>query len=337
MRKVPLQAFHSKAFQRPPWLGFSARLPTRTAARKKQKNMQNAAVLEKMRIATTCVFVLAAASVVYLRAAQRKKKNARGGAAHSAGKKKGKRSFKLARQHKRESKNRKKRERQKLGGYVNSEKREAFKQRCEEIYACLQAKAALPQKLSPAQRKSLGRFYNAAYQGEVDHESLNEVGLVKAYTIDKFVDRANKTCLALLNTVEAARARRADHCPLATLARQANKAGSPLRVACIGGGPGNDAAGFAVFNHVVLKAHKVELCVYDFSPKWQSVCETLGEILASKDENEDETNTKTASVDLSFELADLRDGVDSAVNRLLVERCPDVDVFILSHCVHESG
>ena len=46
-----------------------------------------------------------------------------------------------------------------------------------------------------------------------------------------------------------------------------------VRVASVGGGPGNDMAGFLIFNHLLLRAGRVDATVYDFSPSWQPLVE----------------------------------------------------------------
>jgi hypothetical protein len=113
-----------------------------------------------------------------------------------------------------------------------------------------------------------------------------------------------------------------------------------LRVTSIGGGPGNDAVGFAVFNAMQIRHRRVRLEVYDFAACWQPMCESIAGALCSgsaaftQAANAHERSNSSASgqspqseeeaadISMVFALADLKEPPDSEVNTQLMNSCP---------------
>ena len=196
-----------------------------------------------------------------------------------------------------------------------------------------------------AREKCLSAFYHQAYKGEVD--SVVVASAVEAYVEDKFERRVDTTCCLL----HAAR--------LAGFKFRSTRGG--VRVASIGGGPGNDATGFVVYTQQQPASHSlptpthIDITVFDFCASWAPIVHSVSNALKAYESLHTQTNagrigrdearpnkissdagTAKAKVTLDFQLADLKADKSSTINEALLEAVPRTDVFLFSNVCHET-
>eukprot|EP00929_Paragymnodinium_shiwhaense_P104030 TRINITY_DN67965_c0_g1_i2.p1 TRINITY_DN67965_c0_g1~~TRINITY_DN67965_c0_g1_i2.p1 ORF type:complete len:297 (+),score=56.46 TRINITY_DN67965_c0_g1_i2:77-892(+) len=119
--------------------------------------------------------------------------------------------------------------------------------------------------------KALGEFLIHAENASVDGSVLAAGGrqMACAYMCDKFEDRVDQMAAAAVQAWQLA-----DLAEDAQLqARLRTMHSDSLRVASLGGGPGNDAAGFGLFASEVLSTQRIALDTFDLSAVWQPFCE----------------------------------------------------------------
>ncbi len=180
-------------------------------------------------------------------------------------------------------------------------------------------------------------------------------GADKTRTQGDFV-AANELKAQLDDAVRAAAATGAD--------AAASTAGSlpPIRIASLGGGPGNDALGFLLFAVLcgtsaskapVVGAAKtthpdfhrrLKVTVYDFCRGWEDIVKQVGAALPAVmsgiiDENTSESSRPPPPPPYSLEFAvcDLQQPPSSAKNADVMRGASEVDLTICSFCCHESG
>lgn len=181
---------------------------------------------------------------------------------------------------------------------------------------------------------ALHSFLRHAVAGDVREQHITEAA-AHAYAVDKWMSRCDKMCCALLCLAE-----RCQHWPN----REARRA--TLKVASIGGGPGNDAFGAFVFAALCpgQPFRRVEATVYDFSLRWQPLCEATADasVLQNVAQLLAQGQTPLLDLALSFRLCDLRRDGSAEVNQHVMESAyaadaaHAVDVFLFSHVVRES-
>ena len=175
---------------------------------------------------------------------------------------------------------------------------------------------------SLSSQRSLKAFFNSAVQGNVSEHDIS--GIEQAYTLDKFASRADEAASLLMAT----------RCHGAVASEA-----FPLRVASIGGGPGNDAFGVSVFCSVLAQegvaVGDVEVVVYDFAEGWRGVVEALDVALRGVEEAPAGTAPLVPTA-FSFELCDLRKRADEDVNTHLCANAAGFDYFLFCYCLHES-
>jgi hypothetical protein len=207
-----------------------------------------------------------------------------------------------------------------------------------------------------AREKTLSAFYHQAYKGEVDAHVV--ACAAEAYVGDKFERRVDSTCCLL----HAARLSGFGVPPAATLRRRR------VRVASIGGGPGNDAVGYVLYNRQqprpggLLPPTRIDVTVFDFCPEWEPIVRSVGTALAATGHAASQylggnasdqswfreasqrnasaaggaLSTSLLDVRFDFRLADLTAHTSSAVNTSLLQAVPDTDVFLFSNVCHET-
>ncbi|CAK0873570.1 unnamed protein product [Prorocentrum cordatum] len=186
---------------------------------------------------------------------------------------------------------------------------------------------------SSSEKKALRQFFVKAVKEDVSETHVTSE-VARPYALDKWAARCDKQCCALLSLADSAR------WPHAEL-------GDTLRVASVGGGPGNDAYGTFVFATLLRRWCKVEAAVFDFSSAWQPLCDAIAEpsvladcalLLAGEinDRAGDQESRVPCEYTLGFHLADLRAPASAAVNEKLLEAAPDMDLFLFSFVVRES-
>ena len=138
---------------------------------------------------------------------------------------------------------------------------------------------------SRASEDALRRFYNQAYSTGVDEGVVTAA--VEAYLADKFEGRVDIACRALFAAEMAGfkiRRRNRSNGSNGSVGLVEDWRGEPVRVASVGGGPGNDAVGFAVYAALknqegegegggegegeVTSFPLIDVVVYDFCAAW---------------------------------------------------------------------
>ncbi|KAG2393370.1 hypothetical protein C9374_006901 [Naegleria lovaniensis] len=102
-----------------------------------------------------------------------------------------------------------------------------------------------------------------------------------------------------------------------------------IRIASIGGGPGNDSAAFVVLKETLLaklfeKGVLIESDLFDLEKNWKNYLEKLQEI--SKD-----------SLILNFNRCDVTKSLENSLNRALKDRISDYDIFLFSYVCNETS
>ncbi|KAJ9471433.1 hypothetical protein DIPPA_05220 [Diplonema papillatum] len=181
------------------------------------------------------------------------------------------------------------------------------------------------------EEKLLKQFYNNAIRASISQSNVD--GVEMAYALDKFASRADQACCLLL---------KADQ-----LLQEKSEAGAPgfppmgsaVSIACVGGGPANDAFGFFLFNAIRNLELKMTATVYDFAPGWQVVVDLLSKSLNDPDvlrvlQPPEGNGARPA---LSFQLCDLQKDPSDPVNQSIVSAAPHTQFFIFSYSLHESS
>ena len=138
-----------------------------------------------------------------------------------------------------------------------------------------------------------------------------------------------------------------------------------MRVASIGGGPGNDAVGFVVYNRQQPRPQalptRVDVTVFDFCAEWEPIVRSVGAALAATDDafphlephleisardtswfreapnikqaDADQADTPSRLLDIGFDfrLADLTAPAFSSVNAALLAAVPRTSIFLFSN------
>eukprot|EP01061_Rhynchopus_euleeides_P003794 TRINITY_DN13066_c0_g1_i1.p1 TRINITY_DN13066_c0_g1~~TRINITY_DN13066_c0_g1_i1.p1 ORF type:complete len:405 (+),score=141.15 TRINITY_DN13066_c0_g1_i1:55-1215(+) len=180
------------------------------------------------------------------------------------------------------------------------------------------------------EQRHLKRFFVSAIQARVTASHIE--GLENAYAIDKFASRADEAACLLLSTTP--------HGALPQLPPAGVLPEAPvIRVASIGGGPGNDALGFSVFANIFGEQHgwcqavEVDSTVYDFAPGWGNVVEKLD---AALQDASVASLIPLARTRFSFELCDLQHNAGEPTNAALMGAVPTFHYFMFCYCLHES-
>lgn len=102
-----------------------------------------------------------------------------------------------------------------------------------------------------------------------------------------------------------------------------------LRIASLGGGPGNDGAAFVVLKETLLsklfeKGTIIESDLYDLEKNWKNYLEKLQEI------------TKDSLV-LNFNRCDVTKSLENSLNRALKDRIVEYDIFLFSYVCNETS
>ncbi|EFC49822.1 predicted protein [Naegleria gruberi] len=102
-----------------------------------------------------------------------------------------------------------------------------------------------------------------------------------------------------------------------------------LRVASIGGGPGNDSAAFVVLresmlNKIFEKGSEISCDLYDLEKNWKNYLPRLQEL--TKD-----------SLRLDFNRCDVTKGLENSLNRALKDRVQHYDIFLFSYVCNETS
>jgi len=242
-----------------------------------------------------------------------------------------------------------------------------------------------------AREDALHAFYDQAYHAGVYEDVV--AAAADAYIADKFEGRVDTACRCLLAAQLAGFTVRKggdcshtagnadDNSSTAASSRAYVVKGSSSRsdksnggdnrrvcVASVGGGPGNDAVGFAVFNGLSAAPFAaVDMVVYDFCDAWRPLVEQVGAALGSPDANPEEEVARrkivghvaeesaqlgngsskrygadriaSATVELSlrFSLADLTASASAEVNAPLLDAAAATDLFLFCYVCHESN
>ena len=102
-----------------------------------------------------------------------------------------------------------------------------------------------------------------------------------------------------------------------------------LRVASIGGGPGNDSAAFVVLRENVLskifdKGITIDCDLYDLEKNWKNYLTRLQELT-------------TGILNLDFNRCDVTKNFNSSLNRVLKGRVTNYDMFLFSYVCNETS
>jgi len=262
----------------------------------------------------------------------------------------------------------------------------------QQRLGALSANKSIPQpnELETESGKTVGRdplrqFYKRAYRGTMTADDVT-AAVAHAFFLDKFETRADEACGALLCLWERAEKASNREGGDSTVWERAEKASnreggdstvsrawhilcgeqrrdkSTVRVLSIGGGPGNDLAGFLVFNALVRRATSVHATVYDFSSSWQEIveegvaCFSDSELAAADpptvalvDSRNDSSDSRNAAhtavapavivpaIAINFALADLRAPIEEPVNQDVLQAAPEADFFLFSYVARESA
>mmetsp|Transcript_19657 Transcript_19657/g.46927 ORF Transcript_19657/g.46927 Transcript_19657/m.46927 type:complete len:374 (-) Transcript_19657:21-1142(-) len=206
----------------------------------------------------------------------------------------------------------------------------------QRLWAELIASAALGcastgvEPATASEAKALRTFYHHAVMADVAREHVTDAA-ARAYLRDKWTSRCDKMCCALLCLAERSNW-------LLPLPHSDEAEQGVLRVASVGGGPGNDAWGAFLFSAFARNWRLVEANVFDFSPVWRPFCEASGtaHILSSASQLLSLETGSAPEMSLCFQEADLRAPTDAAVNRILLSTAPATQLFLFSHVVRES-
>ena len=203
--------------------------------------------------------------------------------------------------------------------------------------------------------RSLRAFYAHAAAGDVAKEHIT-TGAARGFVADKFEARCDKMCCALLCMAQRSLSWR-QTCEKAAAAAAAGgpatkndcdgsggSGGRVLRVASVGGGPGNDAYGAMLFAALMRgKQHqrcwwwdRVAATVFDFSTSWRPFCEAAGSAAAVRASAEALLPLVAPDFTLRFQEANLRAPVGAPVNAALLQAAADTDLYLFSHVVRES-
>ena len=173
--------------------------------------------------------------------------------------------------------------------------------------------------------KHLSAFYHQAYKGKVDKNVVARA--VVAYVEDKFERRVDSTCCLL----HAAR--------LAGFTFRGKTKGC-VRVASIGGGPGNDAVGLLVYHkqqpEIRMIGPRINLDVYDFCAEWEPIVRSVGNAFKCGNDQQSSSSFDKIDVRFDFNLADLITHTSDPINKRLLVAAPETDVFIFSNVCHET-
>jgi hypothetical protein len=223
--------------------------------------------------------------------------------------------------------------------------------------------------------KGLRRFFDEANNASMQRSTIDS-NVATLYAGDKFEDRADEMCRALLHgwlggesvdarcddgsSVKGEQAG-AGHRLQAALRAAVAAGDGTLRVASIGGGPGNDAVGFLLFNALALRAPRCEATVYDFADSWRPICGAVHAALCSSPAaalvSEDTALPATAlaganasegadvpsettprKLSLRFSLCDLQAPAEAPSNAALLAAAASGEsrVFLFSYCCYEA-
>ena len=245
----------------------------------------------------------------------------------------------------------------------------------QQRLGALSANKSIPQpnELETESGKTVGRdplrqFYKRAYRGTMTADDVT-AAVAHAFFLDKFETRADEACGALLCLWERAEKASNREGGDSTVSRawhilcgEQRRDKSTVRVLSIGGGPGNDLAGFLVFNALVRRATSVHATVYDFSSSWQEIveegvaCFSDSELAAADpptvalvDSRNDSSDSRNAAptavapavivpaIAINFALADLRAPIEEPVNQDVLQAAPEADFFLFSYVARESA
>jgi hypothetical protein len=215
-------------------------------------------------------------------------------------------------------------------------------------------------------RDPLRQFYKRAYSGTMTADVVT-TAVAHSFFLDKFETRADEACGALLCLWERAEeaATMVDEAAINTwsilcknksrtstnmiLNENVSSPPPPVRVLSIGGGPGNDLAGFLVFNSLVLGATSVDATVFDFSLSWKEIVDdgigcfsNLNDTTLTSFKSATSTTVALSdsnvvpSIKINFSLADLRAPIKDPVNEQLINAAPNADYFLFSYVARES-
>lgn len=179
-------------------------------------------------------------------------------------------------------------------------------------------------------QRALKRFLISAEAAEVDASTLSAGGqaLACAYMCDKFEDRSDTMAAACVQAWEEGLQATGSALQMLLLRRQ-ERPPRVLRVACVGGGPGADAAGFALFNAEALQAPHLQVDTFDLGEMWRPYCLTAMDATAA-----DCSERRNLNVQARFAPADFHQDLSAVANAGLQGR--RYDVFIFGYCLHES-
>lgn len=131
----------------------------------------------------------------------------------------------------------------------------------------------------------------------------------------------------------------------------------PIRIASLGGGPGNDAVGCLLFAALCASDKRVETCseetpgklrqlevtVYDFCPGWAGIVKQVAAALPAVMHTIVDGDGAISSAapplqhSLEFALCDLQLPPSSTVNSAVMCSAAELDLVVCSYCCHESG
>jgi len=168
-------------------------------------------------------------------------------------------------------------------------------------------------------QRGLLRFYGHAYNANVEMEHLTGE-VARAFAADKFATRCDEMACALICAHK-----RSDW-------RASTGRVPEVRVASLGGGPGNDACGFLAYNALHNVAERVAATVFDFSEAWEPLCKAIGgeavmPLVAAE---------LGCGAALDFARVDLRAAVDAEENQALVKDLALFDFFLFSYVCREA-